>query len=70
MTCEVARTQLSAYIDEILPRDKTAEIRKHIYSCDSCAAIYGTLLAANRCFGADARRQTLKQKSSIFAGGA
>jgi anti-sigma factor RsiW len=57
MTCELVRTNLSAFIDEALPEKEMREIYSHLEDCASCDEIYAELRAADRFFGAGAEKE-------------
>lgn len=57
MTCELVRTNLSAFVDEALPEETMTEINRHLADCQSCDEIYAGLRAADRFFGASAEKE-------------
>ena len=70
MTCQIVRTHLSAYLDEALSDETMTGIRDHINSCDSCAGIYGTLLAAERSSTVGDRTAKINHRSPYRRSGA
>ena len=57
MTCEVARTYMSDFIDEALPAGILADVRGHVADCLACADLYDTLLAAEDFYSAAKGRE-------------
>ena len=67
MTCEVVRTQLSAFMDKALTGAAMAEVRAHIERCRSCRETYAALYGADEFYSAvtnqdapDAYRNSLR----------
>ena len=52
MTCEVVRTQLSAFMDAALTRAAMTEVRAHIDRCRSCRETYAALYGADEFYSA------------------
>jgi predicted anti-sigma-YlaC factor YlaD len=52
MKCELARTNLSAFMDAALPGSTMADVWAHINSCRSCYEAYDVLFVADQFFSA------------------
>ena len=48
MSCELVRTQLSAFMDGALPGNTMADVWQHINRCRSCHELYDALYVADQ----------------------